>query len=66
MSKAQILLKFRELEESEIFNIQVLDRILRMPEQKHYENEKLNKAYVYTNTSSASFDIENYSPKILR
>jgi type III restriction enzyme len=36
-----------------------------MPEQKHYENEKLNKAYVYTNTSSASFDIENYSPKIL-
>jgi type III restriction enzyme len=62
--RAQILLKFRE-SESEIFNIQVLGRILRMPEQRHYENTKLNKAYVYTNTSSASFDIENYSPKIL-
>ncbi|MFA7285963.1 MAG: DEAD/DEAH box helicase family protein [Candidatus Paceibacterota bacterium] len=62
--RAQILLKFRE-SESEVFNIQVLGRILRMPEQKHYEIEALNKAYVYTNTSSASFDIESYSPKIL-
>jgi type III restriction enzyme len=62
--RAQILLKFRE-SESEVFNIQVLGRILRMPEQKHYEVEMLNKAYVYTNTSSASFDIESYSPKIL-
>ncbi len=62
--RAQILLKFRE-SESEIFNIQVLGRILRMPEQMYYEDVKLNKAYVYTNTSSASFDIENYSPKIL-
>ncbi len=62
--RAQILLKFRE-SESEIFNIQVLGRILRMPEQKHYDVEVLNKAYVYTNTSSASFDIESYSPKIL-
>lgn len=62
--RAQILLKFRE-SDSEVFNIQVLGRILRMPEQKHYEVEVLNKAYVYTNTSSASFDIESYSPKIL-
>jgi type III restriction enzyme len=62
--RAQILLKFRE-SESEVFNIQVLGRILRMPEQKHYEVGALNKAYVYTNTSSASFDIESYSPKIL-
>lgn len=62
--RAQILLKFRE-SDSEVFNIQVLGRILRMPEQKHYEVETLNKAYVYTNTSSASFDIESYSPKIL-
>lgn len=62
--RAQILLKFRE-SESEVFNIQVLGRILRMPEQKYYEIEALNKAYVYTNTSSASFDIESYSPKIL-
>jgi len=62
--RAQILLKFRE-SESEVFNIQVLGRILRMPEQKHYEVEALNKSYVYTNTSTASFDIESYSPKIL-
>ncbi|MEN9852457.1 MAG: hypothetical protein RI996_400 [Candidatus Parcubacteria bacterium] len=62
--RAQILLKFRE-SESEVFNIQVLGRILRMPEQKHYEVEALNKAYVYINTHAASFDIESYSPKIL-
>jgi type III restriction enzyme len=34
--RAQILLKFRE-SDSEVFNIQVLGRILRMPEQKHYQ-----------------------------
>ena len=62
--RAQILLKFRE-SSSEVFNIQVLGRILRMPEQKHYENEKLNKAYVYTNTNETKFEIEEYSPKIL-
>ena len=62
--RAQILLKFRE-SESEIFNIQVLGRILRMPEQKHYKEESLNKAYVYTNTDDAKFDVESYTPKIL-
>lgn len=62
--RAQILLKFRE-SDSETFNIQVLGRILRMPEQRHYENELLNKAYVYTQTLSAQFDIEQFNPKIL-
>lgn len=62
--RAQILLKFRE-SKSEVFNIQVIGRILRMPEQKHYDIEELNKAYIYTNNSEASFDIEHYSPKIL-
>lgn len=62
--RAQILLKFRE-SESEVFNIQVLGRILRMPEQKHYDIDALNKAYVYTNNQKAEFKIEDYNPKIL-
>lgn len=62
--RAQILLKFREIK-SEVFEIQVLGRILRTPEQKHYEIESLNKAYVYVNSDEVSFDIENYNPKIL-
>lgn len=62
--RAQILLKFREIK-SEVFEIQVLGRILRTPEQKHYEIECLNKAYVYVNSDEVSFDIENYNPKIL-
>ncbi len=62
--RAQVLLKFREIQ-SEVFEIQVLGRILRTPEQKHYEVESLNKAYVYVNSDDVSFDIENYNPKIL-
>ncbi|MFC4182386.1 DEAD/DEAH box helicase [Saccharococcus thermophilus] len=45
--RASILLKYRETS-SETFERQTLGRILRMPEQKHYENDVLNKAYVYT------------------
>lgn len=45
--RAQILLRFREIR-SFIFEKQTLGRILRMPEQKYYINDKLNKAYIYT------------------
>jgi len=45
--RAQILLRFREIK-SFVFEKQTLGRILRMPEQKHYKNSKLNRAYVYT------------------
>lgn len=62
--RAQILLKFREVK-SEVFEIQILGRILRMPEQKHYTSEALNKAYVYVNSREITFDIEHYGPNIL-
>lgn len=50
--RAQILVMFREIK-SVVFEIQTVWRILRMPEQKHYENEILNKAYVYTDLPKA-------------
>jgi len=46
--RAHILVKFRQTK-SEIFEIQTVGRIMRMPEFKHYEEEKLNRAYVYAN-----------------
>lgn len=46
--RAQILVLFREWQ-SIIFSIQTVGRIMRMPEWKHYENDELNKGYVYTN-----------------
>lgn len=49
--RAAVLLIFRELK-SETFTIQTVGRILRMPEQKFYTDEVLNKGYVYTNLSA--------------
>jgi len=48
--RAAVLLIFREIKQ-EHFGIQTVGRILRMPEQKHYENPILNNGYVYTNLS---------------
>jgi type III restriction enzyme len=46
--RASVIIIFRELGNPS-FGIQTVGRILRMPEQKHYENELLNIGYVYTN-----------------
>lgn len=46
--RAQILVLFREWK-SIRFSIQTVGRIMRMPELKHYENDVLNRGYVYTN-----------------
>ncbi|MBA4320651.1 MAG: restriction endonuclease subunit R, partial [Flavobacterium sp.] len=48
--RAQILVLFREWH-SQIFSIQTVGRIMRMPEpdEGHYKNEILNYSYVYTN-----------------
>jgi len=48
--RAAVLLIFRELH-SETFTVQTVGRILRMPEQRFYSDEALNKGYVYTNLS---------------
>lgn len=56
--RAQVLLKLREVK-SEVFDIQTVGRILRMPEREHYGNELLNKAYIYTNNDSIVVKMEN-------
>ena len=48
--RASVLLIFRELK-SMTFTTQTVGRILRMPEQRFYSDEALNKGYVYTNLS---------------
>lgn len=55
--RASILLLQREWNaENYVFNIQTLGRIMRMPEQKHYDNyPMLNVGYVYT--ASDNFEI---------
>lgn len=63
--RAQILVKFRETK-SLTFEIQTLGRILRMPEGKHYSDETLNKAYVYTNTQTIKVKKEVYNPNIIK
>ena len=45
--RAKILVKLRE-NMKEDFEIQTIGRIRRMPEAKHYENELLDNAYLYT------------------
>lgn len=63
--RAHILVKFRE-SHSETFEIQTVGRILRMPEQKHYANEDLNRGYIYTNVQSIIVKREEYNPNIIK
>ncbi|MFH1656153.1 MAG: DEAD/DEAH box helicase family protein [Candidatus Nealsonbacteria bacterium] len=55
--RAQILVKFRQTK-SEVFELQTIGRILRMPEAIHYQNDKLNKAFIYTNIKSKNIDFK--------
>ncbi len=48
--RAAVLLIFRKIESFQ-FGAQTVGRILRMPEQKHYTDQRLNQGYVYTNLS---------------
>ncbi len=63
--RAHILVKFRE-SHSETFEIQPVGRILRMPEQKHYASEDLNRGYIYTNVQSIIVKKEEYNPNIIK
>lgn len=63
--RAQILLKWRE-SDSITFEVQVLGRILRMPEAKHYDADVLNRGYVFTNTPSINVRREVYGPNIIK
>jgi len=54
--RASVLLIFRELQ-SMTFTTQTVGRILRMPEQRFYENDKLNYGYVYTDLAADMISI---------
>jgi len=45
--RAGIMVMFRE-NKSESFQIQTVGRIMRMPEARHYDNDRLNSAYIYS------------------
>ena len=60
--RASIMAMFRE-NKNESFQIQTVGRILRMPEAKHYKNDKLNSAYIYTALDQISITGESDSEK---
>ena len=63
--RAAILVRFREIK-SIVFEIQTIGRILRMPEAEHYEDDNLNKGFVYTNVKSLEVKKETYNPNIIK
>lgn len=63
--RAQILVRFREVK-SEPFNIQTLGRIMRTAEAKIYENDILNKAYIFTNLETITTRIDTYNPNLVK
>ena len=54
--RASVLLIFRELQ-SMTFTTQTVGRILRMPEQHFYKDDRLNYGYVYTDLSADMISI---------
>lgn len=54
--RAAVLLIFREIK-SFTFSAQTVGRILRMPEQHYYQDDILNRGYVYTNLSRDIIEI---------
>ena len=60
--RASIMAMFRE-NKNESFQIQTVGRILRMPEAKHYKNDKLNSAFIYTALDQISITGEGDSEK---
>ncbi|MBV5313553.1 MAG: DEAD/DEAH box helicase family protein, partial [Prolixibacteraceae bacterium] len=68
--RAAVLIIFREIG-NPTFGIQTVGRILRMPQQKHYENELINFGYVYTNLQNkiikiVADDLDYFSMQIAK
>jgi type III restriction enzyme len=63
--RAHILLKLRE-PGNEIFEIQTVGRIMRMPQQKHYNNDILDRGYIFTNSIQIDVKREEYNPNIIK
>ena len=60
--RAQVLVQFRD-PKSPIFQIQTLGRILRSPEHRHYSNDSLNLAYVYSDLEGVNVRVETDEPE---
>lgn len=63
--RAHILIKLRDTK-SYTFEVQTVGRILRMPEQMHYDDESLNIGYIFTNIQSITVAKEEYNPNIIK
>lgn len=59
--RAQVLVQFRR-PDSKTFQIQTLGRLMRSPEQKHYDNEVLNSAYVYSDIDDVEVKVTSDDP----
>jgi type III restriction enzyme len=63
--RAHILVKLRDIQ-SYTFEVQTVGRILRMPQHKHYDDENLNRGYIFTNLQSITVAKEEYNPNIIK
>jgi type III restriction enzyme len=63
--RAHILVKLRE-PGNEVFEIQVVGRILRTPERKHYGNDLLDSGYIYSNSTKISVKPDEYKMNIIK
>lgn len=63
--RAHILVKLRDIQ-SYTFEVQTVGRILRMPEQMHYEDENLNTGFIFTNLQTITVQKEDYNPNIIK
>lgn len=68
--RAAVLIIFREIG-NPTFGVQTVGRILRMPQQKHYDNELLDFGYVYTNIQNkvirvVADDLDYFSMQIAK
>ena len=55
--RAKVLVVFRDIR-TPSFRTQVLGRIVRMPEQRYYQNDDLNRGYLYTEYTNFANDDE--------
>lgn len=63
--RAQVLVMFREIGNL-VFEIQTVGRVLRMPEAEHYDDEELNRAFVYTNLSTITIAADDSSQRFFQ
>lgn len=64
--RAHILLKLRDVGNSESFEIQTVGRILRMPERKHYGDDLLDVGYVFSNAEQIMVKPDEYKMDIIK